>query len=70
MNLTNYEKAIKELIFWKNNYLIPPIYLIPRVIAHIKRSSSKGVLVSPYWSSAAYWPLVATSKNELLTFRY
>ena len=45
VNLTNYEKAIKELIFWKNSYLAPPIYLIPRVIAHIKRSSSKGVLV-------------------------
>ena len=32
----------------ENNYLVPPIYLIPRVIAHIKRSSSKGVLVLPY----------------------
>ena len=28
----------------ENNYLVPPIYLIPRVIAHIKRNSSKGVL--------------------------
>ena len=38
----------------ENNYLVPPIYLIPRVIAHIKQSSSKGVLVLPYWPSAAY----------------
>ena len=36
----------------RNNCLVPPIYLIPRVIAHIKRSSSKGVLVLPYWLSA------------------
>ena len=70
VNLTNYKKAIRELIFWKNNYLVPPIYLIPRVTVRIKRSSSKSALVSPYWPSAAHWPLVATSKNELLTFRY
>ena len=58
-------KGNQELIFWNNNYLVPP-----QVIAHIKRSSSKGVLVSPYWPSAAYWPLLATSKNKLITFRY
>ena len=29
----------------EENYLVPPIYLIPLVIAHIQRSSSKGVLV-------------------------
>ena len=52
----------------ENNCLIPPIYLIPRVIAHIKRSSSKGVLVLPYWPSAAYWPLIATSKTNFLPF--
>ena len=43
----------------ENSYLVSPIYLIPRVIAHIKRSSSIGVLVSPYRPSAAYWPLIA-----------
>ena len=32
----------------KNNYLVPLIYLIPQVIARIKRSSSKGVLVLPF----------------------
>ena len=34
----------------------------------IKRSSSKGVLVLPYWPSAAYWPLIATSKTNFLPF--
>ena len=48
----------------ENNYLVPPIYLIPGVKAHIKRNSCKGVLVLPYWLSAAYWPLIATSKTN------
>ena len=51
----------------ENNYLVPPIYLIPRVKVHIKRSSCKGVLVLPYWLSAAYWPLIATSKTNFLS---
>ena len=45
----------------ESNCLVPPIYLIPRVIADIKRISSKCVLLLPYWQSAAYWPLIATS---------
>ena len=48
----------------EHNYLVPPIYLIPGVKAHIKRNSCKGVLVLPYWLSAAYWPLIATSKTN------
>ena len=52
----------------ENNYLVSSIYLIPQVIAHIKQSSSKGVLVLPYWPSAAYWPLIATSKTNFLPF--
>ena len=52
----------------ENNYLVPPIYLIPRVIVQIKRSSSEGVLVLPYWPFAAYWPLIATSKTNFLPF--
>ena len=51
----------------ENNYLVPPIYLIPRVIAHIKRSSCKGVLVLPYQPSADYRPLIAKTN---FTFRY
>ena len=50
----------------KNNYLLPAINLLPRVIEHIKRNSCKGVLVLPYWLSAAYWPLTATSKTNFL----
>ena len=52
----------------ENKYLVQPIYLIPQVIAHIKRSSSKSVLVLPYWWSAAYWSLILTSKTNFLPF--
>ena len=51
----------------ENNYLVPPIYLIPRVIAHIKQSNCKGVLVLPYQPSADYRSLIAKTN---FTFRY
>ena len=69
--LSSYKMKYGENAFtvsWpgKNNYLVPAIKLLPRVIEHIKRNSCKGVLVLPYWLSAAYWPLTATSKTNFL----
>ena len=58
------ENSIKFEVSWiprNNNTAADAIYLIPRVITYIKRSSCKGVLVLPYWLSVAYWPLIATS---------
>ena len=52
----------------ENNYLVPPIYLILRVIAHIKRSNCQGMLVLPFWPPAVYWPLITTSKTNALPF--
>ena len=42
----------------ENNYLVPPVYLIPRLLEHMKTSRAAGVLVLPYWSSAVFWPLI------------
>ncbi len=41
-----------------NNWLVPPISLIPRVILHLKNTSSAGTLVCPQWMSAPYWPML------------
>ena len=38
-----------------NNWLCPPIYLIPRVL---KNSRAKGTLVVPKWLSSPFWPLL------------
>ena len=56
-------KGNQEIIFWKNNYLVPLIYLIPRVITHIKRSSSKGVLAVVSFTILAFCCLLAFSSN-------
>ena len=31
------------------NYIVPPIFLIPKVIKHLEKRRCKDVLVVPYW---------------------
>lgn len=50
------------------NYIVPPVYLIPKVITHMKASYCKGVLVVPFWPSAAFWPLLVASNSKFLPF--
>ena len=37
-----------------NNWLVPPIHLIPRVIRHIIECKAFGVLIVPRWQSALF----------------
>ena len=37
-----------------NNWLVPPIYLIPRVILHMRQTCSSGTLICPRWYSAPF----------------
>ena len=41
----------------ENNWLVPPVYLISRVIFHLEACSARGVLVVPKWPSAVFWPI-------------
>ena len=41
-----------------NNWLVPPISAIAKVLAKIKTEHVQGTLIIPYWSSAEFWPLV------------
>ena len=50
----------------ENNYLVPPVYLVPKVIQHLRISRATGVLFVPQWPSAAFWPLII---NEFGYFR-
>ena len=52
----------------ENNYLVPPVYLIPKVLKHLEFFKSKGVLVTPYWTSAAFFPLICNRDNHFPTF--
>ena len=41
-----------------NNYLCPPVSLIPQVIKRMKESAVISTLVVPHWPSAHFWPLI------------
>ena len=43
----------------ENNWLVPPVFLIPRVISHMRLGSEQGTLVVPFWQSAHWWPLLS-----------
>ena len=51
---------------WKNdnNYLVPPVQLIPRTIKHLEFCKGKGFLIVPEWRSAIFWPLLVNSNNQ------
>ena len=50
----------------ENNWLFPPLKLIPRVLQYMKFTKSEG-LIAPQWESAPWWPLIVCRNG---TFRY
>ena len=48
----------------ENNWLVPPVYLVPRVIRHMKAGREEGTLVIPFWPSAAWWPLLSSRSGQ------
>ena len=38
----------------ENNYLVPPVHLITRVIYHVILTKSTGILIVPWWPSAPF----------------
>ena len=39
-----------------NNYLVPPVFLVARTLAHLETSCARGTLIVPKWPSASFWP--------------
>ena len=50
----------------QNNWLFPPLCIIPRVLKNLQFSHANGTLVAPLWTSAPWWPLLT---YDGLTFR-
>ena len=42
----------------ENNWLCPPVFLIPRIIGHARLCCAVGTLIAPEWPSAPFWPLL------------
>ncbi len=45
---------------WKaeNNWLVPPLFLVPRAIQYLRECKGVGTLVVPKWPAQPYWPLL------------
>ena len=39
----------------ENNWLAPPVFLVPRVIRHLSESRAEGTLIVPEWVSSPFW---------------
>ena len=51
-----------------NNLIVPPVYLVPRVIKHMKHCKAKGTLIVPFWRSATFWPFLLESAQVFKPF--
>ena len=51
-----------------NNWLCPPVYLIPRVLRHAQKCACVGTLVVPFWKSAVFWPFVCYGGEKFYDF--
>ena len=40
------------------NLLVPPIYMVPRVLQYLELCKGQGLLFVPRWESGAFWPMI------------
>ena len=52
----------------ENNYVCPPICLIPRVLLHMSNCKAQGTLIIPLWYSAPFWPMICGEYNVFREF--
>ena len=42
----------------ENNWLFPPLCIMPRILKHLQFGDADGTLVAPMWTKAPWWPLL------------
>ena len=50
------------------NWLCPPISLVGNVIKHLRFCKARGILITPEWPSAYYWPILTVAGGEFRKF--
>ena len=45
----------------KNNWLVPPVHLVNKVIQHMIKCGAEGTLVVPKWKSSMFWPAIVNT---------
>ena len=55
---------------WKfeNNWLLPPVSQIVRVVDHLRLSNTEGTLVIPMWKSSYFWVLLRNDGRHWTSF--
>ena len=48
----------------ENNWIVPPVGSVCKVINHMFNCKAKGVLVIPKWRSALYWPMLWNDSEQ------
>ena len=46
-----------------NNWLVPHVCMVPKVLRHLVLNRAFGTLVVPKWHSAIFWPLLIDSQS-------
>ena len=49
----------------ENNWLVPPITLVGRLLSHMRDCKAVGSLIVPMWKSAYFWPLLCNDGVHL-----
>ena len=52
----------------ENNWLCPPIALVPRAIRHAQVCHAICTLIVPVWPSAPFWPLLCPEEAQFAGF--
>ena len=42
----------------ENNWLVPPVFLVPRVIRHLAEYQPEGTFIVPEWFSSPFWSML------------
>ena len=50
----------------ENNYLVPPITAVCKVLQHMEFYQASGVLVVPFWTSSPFWVFIAKSPMNFI----
>ena len=50
-----------------NGLFVPPVSLIPRVLAYMRQCRAIGTLILPFWPSASYWPMLCPSGKDFIS---
>jgi len=65
---THNQDAFKEDWSQENNYMVPPLSLIPQTLLKIIKNQAKGLLIIPDWKSSWWYPVALRISQRIEKF--